>query len=276
MNTLRLSDYKDKLIHFIGIGGSSMSGLAELLTGAGLYRCAATTAASSHSTDKLIREGHSEVRDRPSDAKNVHGAGLDGLYRRLLRRTTLNAWNAERLGIPQMERCRAAGADVPRTLSAFAVAVSRHARQNHYQPRCSSQPCCWMQGAIPTIHIGGELDLIGGSVPGAATAAIPSSPRPANSTASFLHAAPHGGAWCSTSTRIIWTSIRDHSTTSRRPSPKFLALIVPGGMARAHGGDDASRPPRSVKQRISRAGALTYGLGEHDMRCTRRTMIYAR
>lgn len=26
MNTLRLSDYKDKLIHFIGIGGSSMSG----------------------------------------------------------------------------------------------------------------------------------------------------------------------------------------------------------------------------------------------------------
>ena len=56
MNTLRLSDYKDKLIHFIGIGGSSMSGLAELLTALG-YQVRGDDRSQSHSTDKLIREG---------------------------------------------------------------------------------------------------------------------------------------------------------------------------------------------------------------------------
>ena len=35
MGDIRLSDFKDRQIHFIGIGGSSMSGLAELLIGQG-------------------------------------------------------------------------------------------------------------------------------------------------------------------------------------------------------------------------------------------------
>ena len=73
MNTLRLSDYKDKLIHFIGIGGSSMSGLAELLTALG-YQVRGDDRSQSHSTDKLIREGIPVVIGH--DAKNVHGAGL--------------------------------------------------------------------------------------------------------------------------------------------------------------------------------------------------------
>ena len=47
MNTLRLSDYKDKLIHFIGIGGSSMSGLAELLTALG-YQVRGDDRSQSH------------------------------------------------------------------------------------------------------------------------------------------------------------------------------------------------------------------------------------
>ena len=73
MNTLRLSDYKDKLIHFIGIGGSSMSGLAELRTALG-YQVRGDDRSQSHSTDKLIREGIPVVIGH--DAKNVHGAGL--------------------------------------------------------------------------------------------------------------------------------------------------------------------------------------------------------
>ena len=73
MEKIRLSDFKDKQIHFIGIGGSSMSGLAELLIGQG-YRVRGDDRVESHSTEKLRREGVEVIIGHA--AQNVHGAGL--------------------------------------------------------------------------------------------------------------------------------------------------------------------------------------------------------
>ena len=126
MNTLRLSDYKDKLIHFIGIGGSSMSGLAELLTALG-YQVRGDDRSQSHSTDKLIREGIPVVIGH--DAKNVHGAGLV-VYTAAIAPDNVERMECERLGIPQMERAELLG-QISEHYPAFGCHL-RHARQNHF------------------------------------------------------------------------------------------------------------------------------------------------
>ena len=49
---MHINDFKDKHVHFIGIGGISMSGLAEILIGRG-YKVSGSDAAPSSLTKKL-------------------------------------------------------------------------------------------------------------------------------------------------------------------------------------------------------------------------------
>ena len=100
MGDIRLSDFKDRQIHFIGIGGSSMSGLAELLIGQG-YRVRGDDRVESHSTEKLRREGVEVIIGHA--AENVHGAALV-VYTAAIAEDNVERQECVKLSIPQMER----------------------------------------------------------------------------------------------------------------------------------------------------------------------------
>ena len=148
-------DYRGKHVHFIGIGGSSMSGLAGYLKDMG-YEVSGSDRTRSHKTENLEEKG---IRvDIGQRAENVHGADLI-VFSAAIAPDNAERAEAVRLGIPQMERC-----DLIGELMAgheFAVGVSG----THGKTTTTSMLAqAFLQaGADPTIHIGGELDFIGGS-----------------------------------------------------------------------------------------------------------------
>jgi len=148
-------DHRGGRVHFVGIGGSSMSGLAGYLQELG-YAVTGSDRTASHKTE------HLEDRGIPvhigQAAENVHGADVI-VYSAAISRENPERAEAERLGIPQIERCDLIGqlmAGYP-----FAIGVSG----THGKTTTTSMLAqAFMQaGADPTIHIGGELDFIGGS-----------------------------------------------------------------------------------------------------------------
>ena len=56
MNSVQVRDYKNGRIHFIGIGGCSMSGLAQILDNMG-YTVSGSDQAQSQFTDALSKRG---------------------------------------------------------------------------------------------------------------------------------------------------------------------------------------------------------------------------
>ena len=73
MQRQSLEEYRGKVVHFIGIGGSSMSGLALLLRGAGCV-VRGDDRSESHATHKLRQAGIPVTIGH--DAQNVRGADL--------------------------------------------------------------------------------------------------------------------------------------------------------------------------------------------------------
>ena len=148
-------DYQGKRAHFIGIGGSSMSGLAGYLKELG-YAVSGSDRTKSHKTEHLEEKGITVFIGH--DAANVHGADIV-IYSAAIAPENPERVEAARLGIPQIERC-----DLIGELMAghdFAVGVSG----THGKTTTTSMLAqAFLQaGADPTIHIGGELDFIGGS-----------------------------------------------------------------------------------------------------------------
>ena len=148
-------DYKGRRVHFIGIGGSSMSGLAGYLKDMG-YEVTGSDRTGSHKTEHLTARGIRVFIGQR--AENVHGADLV-IYSAAIQPENPERSEAARLHIPQMERCDLIGelmAGHP-----FAVGVSG----THGKTTTTSMLAqAFLQaGADPTIHIGGELDFIGGS-----------------------------------------------------------------------------------------------------------------
>jgi len=152
---INIRDYKGRRAHFIGIGGSSMSGLAGLLHEEG-YIVSGSDKTRSHKTDHLAEKGI-EIHIGHA-AENVHGADI------IIYSAAISPENPERaeaacMGIPQMERCDLIGQLMAG--SSFAVGVSgTHGKTTTTSMLAQAFLCA---GADPSIHIGGELDFIGGS-----------------------------------------------------------------------------------------------------------------
>ena len=147
--------YKGRRVHFIGIGGSSMSGLAALLNSEG-YIVSGSDKTRSHKTEHLEEAGIRVAIGH--DAANVHGADVI-VYSAAIAPENPERAEAARLGIPQIERCDLIGQLM--SGSRFAVGVSG----THGKTTTTSMlaQCFMSAGLDPTIHIGGELDFIGGS-----------------------------------------------------------------------------------------------------------------
>ena len=121
-----IKDYTGKRAHMIGIGGSSMSGLAGMLVKLGV-RVTGSDSARSYTTDALEQSGiHVFIGQR---AENVDGADLV-IYSAAIAKDNPERMRAEELGIPQMERATLLGA-AHGGLSPRHQRL-RHARQNHH------------------------------------------------------------------------------------------------------------------------------------------------
>ena len=95
---VNIRDYQGKHVHFIGVGGSSMSGLAGLLMEEG-YIVSGSDKTRSHKTDHLqdkgidIHIGH--------DAGNLKGAQVV-VYSAAISPENVERQEAARLGIPEI------------------------------------------------------------------------------------------------------------------------------------------------------------------------------
>ncbi|MCX7842317.1 MAG: UDP-N-acetylmuramate--L-alanine ligase [Clostridia bacterium] len=156
MHSLKLLESSGiKHIHFVGIGGISMSGLAEILLQLG-YRISGSDIKSSSITQKLEKLGiaftpfHSEENITNPDLV-VHTAAVKD--------DNPEVAKAKKLGITVIDRATLLGEIMRRY--PYSIAVSG----THGKTTTTSMISMIMMesGCDPTIHIGGELDAIGGN-----------------------------------------------------------------------------------------------------------------
>ncbi|MGE4282592.1 MAG: UDP-N-acetylmuramate--L-alanine ligase [Clostridia bacterium] len=143
-------------VHFIGIGGISMSALAEILTNS-RFIISGSDMKESSLTDKLkklgvtIMVGHSE--------QNINGADLI-VYTAAVKQSNPEIQAGKRLGIPIIERPVLLGEIMKKYAHAVAVAGT------HGKTTTTSMISSIMlhSNLDPTVLVGGELDAIGGNV----------------------------------------------------------------------------------------------------------------
>ena len=147
------AEMSGKHLHFIGIGGSSMSGLARFMLQKG---CAVSGSDrdASHKTEALeklgvkIYIGHS--------AENVHGADLV-VYSAAIAESNPERAEAKRLGIPQVERAVLLG----RLMSTFDQAICVSGTHGKTTTTSMLTQIFMEAGKDPTVMIGGSLPLLG-------------------------------------------------------------------------------------------------------------------
>ena len=142
-------------IHMIGIGGSSMSGLAEMLIDQGY-----TVSGSDRDETYLVhfvREKNATVYigHKP---ENVHGADLV-VYSAAIAADNPERAEAERLGIPTIERATLLG----QLMEGFPKAVGVCGAHGKTTVTSMLSQMLLENGMDPSIHIGGRLDAVGGS-----------------------------------------------------------------------------------------------------------------
>lgn len=143
-------------IHFIGIGGISMSGLADIMLKSG-YMVTGSDRDSSSITKKLESEGAKVFLGH--DAKNVVGADLV-VHTSAVHEDNPEMAEALRLGIRRIDRAEFLGAVMKGYRNAIGVAGT------HGKTTTTSM----LAHALiytdndPTVSVGGELDIIGGNI----------------------------------------------------------------------------------------------------------------
>ena len=241
-----IKDYRGKRVHMIGIGGSSMSGLAGMLRTTGV-QVTGSDSVRSYMTQML--EGQGIPVQIGHRAENVRGAQLV-VFSAAIAPGNPERVEAERLGIPQMERSTLLG----QLMEGYAHAINVCGTHGKTTTTSMIAEALLDAGQDPTIHIGGQLDYIGGStrVGGHDTFVV----EACEYSASFLQFHP---------TIAVVTNIEeDHLDFYKdiddiaHAFDRFLALLPEDGAAIGNGDD-----PRVVAA-LSRVPcrAVTFGMGE--------------
>lgn len=148
------SEIQAKHLHFIGIGGSSMSGLARFMLQKGCV-ISGSDRDASHKTEALEEMGITvHIGHKP---ENVHGADLV-IYSAAVSEDNPERAEARRLNIPQIERAVLLG----RLMSTFEQAVCVSGTHGKTTTTSMIAQAFVEAGEDPGVHIGGELDAIGG------------------------------------------------------------------------------------------------------------------
>ena len=156
MNTIhRITEYTGGRIHLIGIGGSSMSGLAEMLMDQG-YRVSGSDRDDGYLIHYVREKGGPVMLGHR--AENVHGADLV-VYSAAIPPENPERAEAEKLGIPSIERAVLLG----QLMEGFPKAVGVCGAHGKTTVTSMLSQILLEAGMDPSIHIGGRLDAIGGS-----------------------------------------------------------------------------------------------------------------
>ncbi|MBU3190880.1 UDP-N-acetylmuramate--L-alanine ligase [Clostridium bowmanii] len=147
---------KNKKIHFIGIGGISMSGLAEILI-KNNYKVSGSDMQSSHITDKLSKSGAEIYIGHNGD--NIGDADLV-VYTAAISPENPEYIKAVELNLPLMDRAEFLGQIMKGHKYNVAVAGT------HGKTTTTSMIAHIIlnEDVDPTILVGGELDAISGNV----------------------------------------------------------------------------------------------------------------
>ena len=147
---------KNKKIHFIGIGGISMSGLAQILIKSG-YTVSGSDMNSSHITTKLKEKGAKIYIGHNGD--NIKDVDLV-IYTAAISFDNPEYIKSKQLNIPLMDRAEFLGQIMKGHKYNVAVAGT------HGKTTTTSMLAhiVLKEDVDPTILIGGELDAIGGNV----------------------------------------------------------------------------------------------------------------
>lgn len=150
-----IQDYRGKRIHLIGIGGSSMSGLAEMLLDQG-YIVSGSDRDEGYLISTVRKAGAAVVIGHK--AENVADADLV-VYSAAISPDNPERAEAERRGIPSMERAYLLG----QLMEGFPMAVGVCGAHGKTTVTSMLSQILMENGKDPSIHIGGRLDAIGGS-----------------------------------------------------------------------------------------------------------------
>jgi UDP-N-acetylmuramate--alanine ligase len=153
--TSHIKNFTGGRVHFVGIGGSSMSGLAPLLQKLG-YQVTGSDRDRSHKTEALNKKGIPVAIGHSPE--NVHGADLI-VYTAAIAPENPERVEAARRNIPQIERSELIGQLMEGYKNAVGVSGT-HGKTTTTAMLSQAMSEC---GVRPTVHIGGELDALGGS-----------------------------------------------------------------------------------------------------------------
>ena len=154
MSAPDIRDYRGKRVHLVGIGGSSMSGLAEMLHDQG-YEVTGSDSADGYAMQKLrslglqVYQGHDAAKAAQADLL-VYSAAIPP--------HDPERQAAQAAGIPQMERAVLLG-QLMRSYQEAACVCGTHGKTTVSSMLAQVLMDC---GKDPTVHIGGSLDSIGG------------------------------------------------------------------------------------------------------------------
>lgn len=247
MSDPQIRDFTGKKVHMIGIGGSSMSGLARMLLARG---CKLT------GSDNLETYATKALRDAGVPvtighrAENVHGADLV-VYTVAILPDNPERVEAGQLNLPVIERATLLGQLMEGSRAAIGV-CGTHGKTSTTSMLAQALVDA---GVDPTVHIGGSLDYIGGSTRiGSGDVFLTEA---CEFNASFLHLRP---------TIAVITNIEeDHLDFYRdiediqQTFGKFLALLPEDGYAIGNGDDE-----RVVTLLNSLScHTVTYGMGKN-------------
>ena len=156
MQVKNLSDFTNGRIHFIGIGGCSMSGLALILKNIG-YHVTGSDTSESVFTDKLIAEGIDVTIGHNSDL--VDGAVLC-VYSAAIKPENPERKRATELDLPMLERASLLGLLSEEYKNVIAIAGC------HGKTTITSMIALITEyaGIDATVHVGGMVDFLGSGV----------------------------------------------------------------------------------------------------------------
>ena len=155
MQASSLEAFRSKRMHFIGIGGSSMSGLAKLFHSIGVA-VTGSDATASHKTEALEAEG---IRVFIGQKRGqVVGADVV-VYTAAIPEDNPERSEAVELGLPMLERSELLGL----VASSFPAPICVSGTHGKTTTTSMISQIFMEAGLDPTVHIGGELAAFGGS-----------------------------------------------------------------------------------------------------------------
>jgi len=153
-----IKNFKDKVIHFIGIGGSSMSGLAMLLKGMG-YNVKGSDSEHSAKAEHLIEHGIDVTF--PQSAKNVADADIGiVVYTAAIADDNPELVAARERGIPCMKRAELMGQIMRLHKSAVGISGTKGKTTTTALTATILMEC----DKYPTVLIGGTAKNIGSNM----------------------------------------------------------------------------------------------------------------